>query len=110
MSKPVTWSHSGLKDFEGCARRFHEVKVAKRYPSKDTIHTIYGKEVHKAIELYGRDGKPLDERFAQFQPTVDAISPSLDESCLSTRWASRETCARARLKTTTAGSEVSQTC
>lgn len=73
MSKPVTWSHSGLKDFEGCARRFHEVKVAKRYPSKDTIHTIYGKEVHKAIELYGRDGKPLDERFAQFQPTVDAI-------------------------------------
>lgn len=73
MSKPVTWSHSGLKDFEGCARRYHEVKVLKHYPSKDTIHTIYGKEVHRAIELYGRDGTPLDARFEQFRPVVDAI-------------------------------------
>jgi hypothetical protein len=73
MSKPVTWSHSGLKDFEGCARRYHETKVLKRFPQKDTVHTLYGKEVHKAIELYGRDGTPMDERFALFQPTVDAI-------------------------------------
>ncbi len=73
MTKAVTWSHSGLKDFEGCARRYHEVKVLKQYPMKDTVHTTYGKEVHKAIELYGRDGTPMEERFALFQPTVDAI-------------------------------------
>lgn len=73
MSKPVTWSHSGLKDFEGCARRYHATKVLKLFPQKDTVQTLYGKEVHRAIELYGRDGQPLDERFVQFQPTVDAI-------------------------------------
>lgn len=69
----VTWSHSGLKDFEGCARRYHEVKVLKKYPSKDTVHTIYGKDVHKAIEEYGRDGTPLPEKFSQFKPVVDAL-------------------------------------
>jgi len=69
----VTWSHSGLKDFEGCARRYHEVKVLKKYPSGDTVHTIYGKDVHKAIEEYGRDGTPLPEKFAQFKPVVDAL-------------------------------------
>ena len=69
----VVWSHSGLKDFEGCARRFHEVKVLKHYPFKDTAQTLYGKDVHKAIEDYGKDGTPLPAAFAQYQPVVDAV-------------------------------------
>lgn len=69
----VTWSHSGLKKFEQCARQYHEVTVLKRYPFTDTKHTIYGKDVHKAIEDYGRDGTPLPPEFAQFQPVVDAL-------------------------------------
>lgn len=73
MSNPVTWSHSGLKDFEGCARRYHAVKVLKLYPHKDTVQTLYGKEVHTAIELYGRDGTPMPEKFALFKPVVDAL-------------------------------------
>ena len=73
MSTQVTWSHSALKDFEGCAKRYHEVKVLKRYPFTDTKHTIYGKDVHKAIEDYGRDGKPLPPEFMMFQPVVDAL-------------------------------------
>jgi hypothetical protein len=71
--KPVTWSHSALKDFEGCARRYHEVKVLDKYPFRDTVHTLYGKDVHKAIEDYGKLGTPLPEQFAQFKPTVDAL-------------------------------------
>lgn len=69
----VTWSHSGLKRFEQCARQYHEVTVLKRYPFTDTKHTIYGKDVHKAIEDYGRDGKPLPPEFMMFQPVVDAL-------------------------------------
>ena len=30
------WSHSALKDFEGCARRYHEVRVLKNYEQKPT--------------------------------------------------------------------------
>ena len=69
----ITWSHSGLKDFEGCARRYHEVKVLKNYPFQETTHTIYGKDVHKAIEDYGKDGTPIPEKYAQFKPVVDAV-------------------------------------
>ena len=69
----VTWSHSGLKKFEQCARQYHEVTVLKRYPFTDTKHTIYGKDVHKAIEDYGRDGTPMPPEFMIFKPVVDAL-------------------------------------
>ena len=58
----VKWSHSALKDYEGCPRRYHEVKVLKNYPFTDTQATLYGKEYHEAAELYIRDGKPLPPR------------------------------------------------
>jgi hypothetical protein len=45
MKKPA-WSHSSLKDFEGCARRYHEVKVLKKYPFQETEATRYGNQVH----------------------------------------------------------------
>jgi hypothetical protein len=69
----VKWSHSALKDFEGCARRYHEVKVLKRYPFKDTAQTLYGKDVHKAIEDYGKASVALPAAFAQYKPVVDAV-------------------------------------
>lgn len=70
---PIRFSHSSLKDFEGCARRYYEVKVAKNYPFTDTDATIYGKEVHQAIEDYIRGGREIPAKFAQFRPVVDAL-------------------------------------
>jgi hypothetical protein len=70
----VTWSHSALKDFEGCHRRYHEVKVLKKYPFTDTDATIYGKELHEAAEFYIRDGKPLPPQFAFLKETLDALN------------------------------------
>jgi len=72
MKKPA-WSHSSLKDYEGCQRRYQEVKVLKNYPFTETEATRYGNIVHEALELYVRDGKPVPPEFAQFQPTVDAL-------------------------------------
>lgn len=69
----VKWSHSGLKDFEGCARRFHEVKVLKKYPFPDTEQIRYGKELHKVAEDYVRDGTPIPEQFMFVKPTLDAL-------------------------------------
>jgi hypothetical protein len=73
MTKTVTWSHSSLKDYEGCPRRYHEVKVLKNYPFKDTDATIYGKELHTAAELYIKEGTPLPPQFAFLQGTLDAL-------------------------------------
>jgi hypothetical protein len=72
MKKPA-WSHSSLKDFEGCQRRYHEIKVLKNYPFVETEATRYGNVVHEALELYVKEGKPLPPQFEQFQPTMDAL-------------------------------------
>ena len=71
--KNVTWSHSSLKDYEGCPRRYHEVKVLKNYPFTDTEATIYGKELHEAAELYIKDGTQLPPQFSFLQETLDAL-------------------------------------
>ena len=71
--KTVTWSHSSLKDYEGCPRRYHEVKVLKNYPFKDTDATLYGKELHTAAELYIKENTPLPPQFAFLQGTLDAL-------------------------------------
>ena len=70
----VKWSHSALKDYEGCPRRYHEVKVLKNYPFTDTQATIYGKELHEAAEFYIKDDKPLPPQFAFLQDTLDALN------------------------------------
>ena len=69
----VTWSHSSLKDFEGCARRYHEVKVLKNYPFQETEQTRYGKDLHKAAEDYVKDGTPIPPQFEFVKPTIDAL-------------------------------------
>ena len=69
----VKWSHSALKDYEGCARRYHEVKVLKKFPFTDTQATLYGKELHEAAEFYIKDDKPLPPQFAFIKDTLDAL-------------------------------------
>ena len=71
--KNIAWSHSALKDFEGCQRRYYEIKVLKNYPFTETEATRYGNQVHEAIEFYIRDRKPIPPEYAQFQDTVDAM-------------------------------------
>lgn len=70
----VQWSYSGLKNFETCARQFHEVKILKNYPRQETEATIYGTTLHEQAELHIRDGRPLDPSFAFLQPTMDALN------------------------------------
>jgi hypothetical protein len=72
MKKPA-WSHSSLKDFEGCQRRYQEVKVLKNYPFTETEATRYGNQVHEALELYVKEGTPIPPQYAQFQPVMDAL-------------------------------------
>ena len=72
MSK-ITWSHSALKDYEGCARRYHEVKVLKNYTFQDTQATLYGKEFHDAAEHYIKSDKPLPTHFEFLKDTLDAL-------------------------------------
>ena len=72
MKQPA-WSHSSLKDFEGCQRRYHEVKVLKNYPFTETEATRYGNQVHQAIEDYIMKDTPIPPEYEQFKPVVEAM-------------------------------------
>jgi RecB family exonuclease len=69
----IKWSHSALKDYEGCPRRYHEVKVLKNYPFTDTQATLYGKELHEAAEFYIKEDTPLPPQFEFVKDTLDAL-------------------------------------
>lgn len=70
--KPMTLKHSysGIKDYEGCQRRYHAVRILRKFKQEDTVATLYGKQAHEAFELYIKEGGALDPRFAQFEKFV----------------------------------------
>jgi len=68
-----TWSFSSLKEYINCPKKYQEVRILKNYKFIDTPQTIYGKEVHEALELYVRDGKPLAKNYMRFKKMVDAL-------------------------------------
>lgn len=68
-----TWSFSSLKEYINCPKKYQEVRILKNYSFVDTPQTIYGKEVHTALELYVRDGQPLAKNYMRFKKMVDAL-------------------------------------
>jgi hypothetical protein len=97
----VTWSHSSLKDYEGCPRRYHEVRVLKRAKQKDTSQTLYGTAVHAAAENYVKDKTPIPEEFNFMYPVVEHVlakgpihhpeyEMALDIGCSPCAWDSKD--------------------
>ena len=68
-----TWSFSSLKEYINCPKKYQEVRILKNYSFIDTPQTIYGKEVHEALELYVRDGVPLAKNYMRFKKMVDSL-------------------------------------
>ena len=62
-----------MKDYEGCAKRYQEVRVLKNYQFQETEATKYGTELHLAAEEYIRDDKPLPPQFDFVKLTLDAL-------------------------------------
>lgn len=68
-----TWSFSSLKDYINCPRQYQEIKVLKRFSKAPTPEMTYGNEVHKALEHYVKDGKPLAKNYERFKDVLDAL-------------------------------------
>lgn len=71
-AKPIAWSHSRLETFKNCPKRFYHQYVVKDI--QDTgVHpaAAWGSEVHEAIELNIRDGKPMPSNMTQYQVYAD---------------------------------------
>jgi predicted RecB family nuclease len=61
-----------MKDFDGCPRRYYQVKILNAYPFQETTATMYGKEVHSACEHYIKSGTSLGGH-GRFKPVLDKL-------------------------------------
>jgi hypothetical protein len=86
----VKWSFSSLKDFVNCPRQYNEVKIKQNYTKSVTQQMQYGTEVHKALEEYVRDDKPLPDFYKRFKNTVDALKEIPGERYIEYKMALRE--------------------
>ena len=68
-----TWSYSALSEYTKCPKKYYEIRVAKNFVFQDTPQTIYGKEVHKALEDYVRDKIALAKNYERFKDVVDEL-------------------------------------
>ena len=66
------WSYTSLRDAENCLRQFHRVRVLKDIPFVETEASKWGNRVHDALEKRLRDGTPLPEDMAQYEPFIPA--------------------------------------
>lgn len=57
LTKP--WSYSALTAFETCPKRFQLTRVTKKVFEPQTEATLWGNKVHKALELFAKNGSPL---------------------------------------------------
>jgi hypothetical protein len=67
------WSYSSLKTFQQCPKKYYHIKVVKDVKNQDTVHTDYGKEVHKAAEDFIGNNTPIPEKYAYMKPILSAL-------------------------------------
>jgi CRISPR/Cas system-associated exonuclease Cas4 (RecB family) len=69
----IKWSYSSLKQYKTCPKQYYEIRVAKNFVPQEGDDARYGKEVHKALEDYVKEGKPLPKFYEQFRKMVDPL-------------------------------------
>lgn len=72
--KRIPLSYSGIATFKQCPHKFLRTKILKDV-KEDFTHpaTVWGSDVHKALEDFLRDGTPLGERFRAYQQYADSL-------------------------------------
>lgn len=71
--KHRVFSFTAVDNFEHCRRQYKAVRVDKKYPYEPSEEAKWGDYVHTCLEAAIRDGEPLPNNVAQYQPLVDAV-------------------------------------
>lgn len=72
-NKILPWSYSSLQAYETCPRRYKLTKISKVVKEPMTDATLWGNEVHRALEHAVKGTNALQPRFKAYQPVVDRI-------------------------------------
>lgn len=70
----ITWSYSSIKTFDQCPKKYYHLRVLKDIKDEGSDATVYGQEVHKAAELYIKNGTPIPRKFEFLQDVCDAFN------------------------------------
>lgn len=72
--KQLPMSYSSINRYHTCPYQFYRMSVIKDVKDDgNKEHLIWGNAVHKAFELYVKDGTPLPANMTQFQKWADVI-------------------------------------
>lgn len=71
MTTPLPWSHSSLSGFDTCARQYEEIKVLRNFQDAKNAASIWGDEVHIAMEKHLGHGTPMPANMVQYQDYLD---------------------------------------
>lgn len=74
MTKSVAWSYSSLSAFETCPKRYYLTKVSKQVKEPQTEATMWGNQVHKALEYRLVKREPLPASMAMFEPIAAKVA------------------------------------
>jgi hypothetical protein len=69
--KPLPWSHSSLVGFETCPRQYEELKVLRTFKDTKNEASIWGDQVHTAMENYLVLRTPMPSNMQQYIPYLD---------------------------------------
>lgn len=69
----IVWSHSSLKTFQQCPKKYYHLKVSKDVVDTPHESALYGSAVHKAAEDHVRDGTPLPKKYDYMEPILDSL-------------------------------------
>lgn len=79
------WSHSALKSFETCPRRYYLTNLTKKVREPQTQATLHGNEVHGALAKYMLGAAPLPGKYSAYQPYADKIKSSVGTKVIEER-------------------------
>lgn len=74
MKKQKSLSFSQLNNFETCPKKYWHLSIQRDYKEVEGEAILYGKRVHKAFELFVRDGKPLPQDLSHMQKYVQKFA------------------------------------
>jgi hypothetical protein len=76
MPTPLPWSPSALSDYKNCPFAYYRKRVVKDVKDEGGEALQWGNKVHKAFELYIKEGKPLPDVLKEHQKLLDVLAQS----------------------------------
>lgn len=78
----MAWSYSRLSSYETCPRKYWNENVGKTIPFRETEEMSYGKDWHKAAELYVKRGTQLPLHMRHWEPTLKMFKDAPGEKVI----------------------------